>query len=94
MESMKNTGTCPKCRNTNLLHIPQVAANTDTGTSQMQPPFRLAVTGRGYAGCSGELQAFACPRCGLVELYLAERLAADGVYVREVSVPAQGPHRT
>ena len=28
------------------------------------------------------------------ELYLAEPLEADGAYVREVSVPAQGPHRT
>jgi predicted nucleic-acid-binding Zn-ribbon protein len=91
---MKNTGTCPKCRNTTLLYIPQVAANTDTGTSQMQPTFRLAVTGTGWDGCSGELQAFACPRCGLVEFYLAQQLPVDGAHVRAVSVPAQGPHRT
>lgn len=91
---MKNTGTCPKCRSTTFLHIPHVAANTDTGTTQMQPTFKLAVTGRGYDGCSGLLEAFACSRCGLVELYLAERLRADGIHVREISVPAQGPHRT
>jgi predicted nucleic-acid-binding Zn-ribbon protein len=91
---MKSSGTCPKCRSTTLLHIPQVAANTDTGDAQEQPTFRLAVTGNGYNGCTGKLEAFACPRCGLVELYLAERLRADGVHVREISVPAQGPHRT
>ena len=91
---MKNTGTCPKCRSTTLLHIPQVAANRDTGTTQEQPTFKLAVTGKGDSGCSGWLEAFACPRCGLVELYLAERLRVDGVHVREISVPAQGPHRT
>ena len=91
---MKATGTCPKCRNTTLLHIPHVAANMETGTSQEQPTFKLAVTGKGYDGSAGLLQAFACPRCGLVELYLAERLRADGAHVREVSVPGQGPHRT
>jgi len=91
---MKNTNTCPKCRCTTILHIPHVAANTDTGTSQRQPTFRLAVTGNGYDGSSGALQAFACTRCGLVEFYLAERLFADGINVREISVPAQGPHRT
>ena len=91
---MKHTGTCPKCRATTLLHIERVAATTDTGFLQLQPTFRLAVTGKGTEGRAGELEAYACPRCRLVELYLAEPLEADGAYVREVSVPAQGPHRT
>lgn len=91
---MKYSGTCPKCRSTTLLHIARVAANTETGFLQMQPSFKLAVTGKGTQGRAGELEAYACPRCSIVELYLAEPLAADGEHVREVSAPAQGPHRT
>jgi predicted nucleic-acid-binding Zn-ribbon protein len=92
---MKKTNTCPKCASTTILHIPYVAANTDTGSGQLQPTFKLAVNGDGgYNGCNGLIEAFACPRCGLVELYLAERLRPDGIYVREISVPAQGPFRT
>ncbi len=91
---MKSSGTCPKCRSTTLLHVERVAANRVTGSLQLQPTFRLAVTGKGPEGSTGELEAYACPRCHLVELYLAKPLTADGVHVREVSVPVQGPHRT
>lgn len=91
---MRHTGTCPKCQNTDLLHVARVSANADTdpNTGEHQT-MHLAMMGvHGRQG--GRLQAYACPRCGLVELYLAEPLVPDGVYVRRVTAPSQGPHRT
>lgn len=90
---MKHTGTCPKCRNTDLLHVTRVSANadTDTNTGEHQTMF-LAVAGH-HGRQSGRLEAYSCPRCQLVELYLAEPLTVDGVYVRRVTAPAHGPHR-
>jgi hypothetical protein len=79
---MKATGTCPKCHSKSLWKIADVAANTDTGTMQQQPTFRLAVTGRGTCGHAGELEAYACRRCGFVEMYLTQELAVDGTHVR------------
>lgn len=90
---MRASGTCPKCACTTLLHIRHVAANTDTGTSQVQPTFRLAVNGLGWEGATGELEAYACSQCGLVEMYLAQRLPVDGQYVREVKKTAPAPYR-
>ena len=90
---MKTSGVCPKCACAKLLHIRHVAANTETGTSQEQPTFRLAVNGLGWQGAAGELQAYACTRCGLVELYLAQPLPVDGHFVREVTRSETPPYR-
>jgi hypothetical protein len=85
---------CPKCQNTTLLYVQKVAANEDTGTIQEQPTFRLTVTGKGTQARAGNLEAYACERCGLVELYLAEPLPVDGHYVQRKTRPGQAPHRT
>jgi predicted nucleic-acid-binding Zn-ribbon protein len=90
---MKATGSCPKCQSTALWYVEDVAANEETGTSQQQPTFRLAVTGRGTLGRGGNLEAYACQQCGCVELYLKERLTADGQHVRELRRPDAPPYR-
>jgi predicted nucleic-acid-binding Zn-ribbon protein len=91
---MKATGTCPKCQCAVLWYVESVAANhSDLGFTTVHPTFALAVTGKGVNGLSGVCEAYACQQCGYVELYLKERLTADGQYVRELRRPPASPYR-
>ena len=84
MKTTRSTKSCTKCQCTALWHVLEVAANTDTGSAQLQPPFKLAVVGNGEGGTAGPMEAYACQMCGFTEFYLKHGLRADGVHVVEV----------
>ncbi|AUX27551.1 hypothetical protein SOCEGT47_081450 [Sorangium cellulosum] len=92
---MKTTGTCPKCLCTTLWYVERVANNDPcppAGDTSYE--FQLAVTGKFHLdGAAGKLEAYACQQCGYVELYLKERLPADGKYIRELRRPQGPPYR-
>lgn len=90
---MKASGVCPKCQCNVLWYIANVAANTETGASQQQPTFQLAVIGLGEQGCAGKTEAYACQQCGYIELYLKERLTVDGQHVYERRPSPGTPYR-
>ncbi|WP_231864550.1 MULTISPECIES: hypothetical protein [Sorangium] len=71
-----------------------MAANEDTGTSQQQPTFQLAVTGNGPYARSGKIEAYACQQCGYVEFYLKERLAVDFKHIHDLRRPQGPPYRS
>jgi predicted nucleic-acid-binding Zn-ribbon protein len=90
---MKASGICPKCQCNVLWYVENVAANEEAGLRQKHFTFRLAVTGNGTSGRSGNTEAYACQQCGYVELYLKERLPVDGTHVRELRRPQGPPYR-
>ncbi|AUX27552.1 hypothetical protein SOCEGT47_081460 [Sorangium cellulosum] len=90
---MKRTGICPKCQHNVLWYVENVAANEEAGLMQQHPTFQLAVTGNGSYGRAGSTEAYVCQQCGYIELYLKERLTADGKHVRELRGSRGAPYR-
>jgi predicted nucleic-acid-binding Zn-ribbon protein len=89
---LRTSKTCPKCHSTVLWYVRNVAGNEDTGEAQEHPSFKLAVVGTSYHGTAGKLEAYACQGCGYTEMFLKERLHADGHYVIDVRTEA-APYR-
>jgi predicted nucleic-acid-binding Zn-ribbon protein len=93
---MKRTLTCPKCGSVDLYYVAKVAEgfrNCDVKGAD------LAVIARKTPGVfgtelvhhesTGQLEAYACQRCGYIEHYLKEPLEVDGTLVQAIRGPRQ-----
>ncbi|MBX3274608.1 MAG: hypothetical protein KF729_30360 [Sandaracinaceae bacterium] len=93
--TMKERRRCPSCGGTELYFAPQLVAQLFAGI-----PFALGVRARavGRAQTTGDFEAYACTRCGLVEWHakpIDPALAARAGLTRIEPPPddPRGPYR-
>ncbi len=81
---MKQSTTCPKCHHDVLLHVREV---TDLGHYWRPAAWFLATTVEGKKSVPhGQVEAFACRRCGFTEFYTqgVAEIPVDGNNICEI----------
>jgi predicted nucleic-acid-binding Zn-ribbon protein len=64
---VKTSGTCPKCKGTDLFFSPQIM---DRGEGNAALPLSIGRSGPIRAWVYGQFEVFVCRTCGLSELYV------------------------
>jgi hypothetical protein len=85
---------CPACGNARLAHAKHVLDRGDADTSK---PMALSQQGWWSHTLVGELEAFACTSCGLVEWYVKDpgalREVKSQIEIVDGEAPENGPYR-
>ena len=85
---------CPACGNARLAHAKQVL---DRGDSDARHPMALSRPSWWSDKLVGELEAFACTSCGLVEWYVKDpgglREVKSQIEILDGETPEDGPYR-
>jgi hypothetical protein len=93
--AMRDSRRCPACSNQALLHARRASAMISGVTGELALGYEIAWTS---TKTHGPIEAFACRRCGLVELHALDidNVPVDGTNIIAIDPeepPAGGPFR-